>query len=396
MATAETEKPSSDQTIFNYYSVENEVDFIAKQRVLGSSETNLIFYLKNNVMRFLEEFAGKVKHSSINYFIENGRLYYPGVAKPVLDSYEKYSQEQGSASREEAETLGFEKIQKALTESEANTAFWISPPSFDKQGFGDYGFLFVFTKNGQEIIVRNLRYNNESRDFTKSFYIYDQLSMLSPSVDMQLNIADEKDFLKQPFFFSLLSPAETVAKICSHLGFNNDHNSDEFRKIIENDGLISNWLIDYINLMLEESGEEAKKYLQAIYNRAVSLTKKQEELLFQPTTLFIPNNDVADIYKHPQLFAYYLNQKPAVFGGGSCPAGTRQTDRSPFNTDIDIMLNRGGVLNYQSADKLNKSQESHFNCPACNAKIPSGRGIETCPNCGMTKQQWAQENKGCD
>ena len=31
--------------------------------------------------------------------------------------------------------------------------------------------------------------------------------------------------------------------------------------------------------------------------------------------------------------------------------------------------------------------EKSFNCPGCGGEIPSGRGIEKCPHCGMTKQQ---------
>lgn len=37
--------------------------------------------------------------------------------------------------------------------------------------------------------------------------------------------------------------------------------------------------------------------------------------------------------------------------------------------------------------------EGSFDCPKCNGKIPSGRGIETCPHCGAKKSDYGS---GCD
>jgi rubredoxin len=44
-------------------------------------------------------------------------------------------------------------------------------------------------------------------------------------------------------------------------------------------------------------------------------------------------------------------------------------------------------LVYESAFK------EHFNCPRCDGKIPSGRGITTCPYCGAKKEDYGS---ACD
>lgn len=39
----------------------------------------------------------------------------------------------------------------------------------------------------------------------------------------------------------------------------------------------------------------------------------------------------------------------------------------------------------------NSEKDDYFECPKCHGKIPSGQGIETCPHCHITKNEYAEQ-----
>lgn len=59
--------------------------------------------------------------------------------------------------------------------------------------------------------------------------------------------------------------------------------------------------------------------------------------------------------------------------------------RAPIGPYLDS-CGRMSAFNRMFGDSLNLS-EGYFDCPRCKGPIPSGRGITTCPHCGIKKEE---------
>jgi len=387
MYHAENDSPLKEKefSIYDYYSVKNEVDFLTRQISEDVDNRSLSGYVKNNVFRFLEEFVVKEKTTKINYFLKNSRIYYDGVASPVSDNYKERAEASGENSREAAEYFGFKSIEEtfANNEDEANVAFWVSPPSFGVEGFGDYGFLFIFLKDKEDKISEYiLRYGNENKKLTKSFQVHSDCFLDHGGQSKNHEITefnDEKDFLRDPLFAKLKNPLDLISK-------------GKEISIIESNSLLNNWVEEYsqavINLAKNGGSiKSAQEMLRAIYNLA-------EDLLIKKTNIETANelkeNKVQEFSPEDQgrAYAYYSTKPAVVIGGGSCPASEQKKSHPFSGSPIDNLIkNKNGIIDHKTASEItsNKNKEGilECNCPYCHKHVKAKIKNETitCPKC---------------
>jgi len=405
--TSRPETSVEASSIFKYYSVKNEIDFVSRQLASGIDPKSIKKYLDNSVHRCLSEFVGKVEIDKIEYEMKDGKIYFDGVSQPVSQNYKKRGEEKGKQSREFAEAVGFEKIEEKFARDEANIAFWISPPSIGKEGFGDYGFLFVLVKDAKGHIDEYiLRYQGENASLEKSWKKYRELIAFFPVIKFDEKPIDDpsvNEFLKDPLF----AKTENPEKFLKDLGYKNLSEYRDFHQKLDREILFRDWLDEYIELIFQATQEtgisfkedfidQGEKLFTAIYNLAKDINKDQ----------FI--NRVNQISKLPDLNYQmailmrqnYLQQEAVVIGGGSCPVETT-TSRSFFQKGWGLILENKGILDYKSAFRLTTQEQDSsdsFSCPNCEKPIPRGKGITTCPHCGMTKEEFARikQQPKCD
>lgn len=406
------EKEAHIPTIFDYYSVPNEIQFVKNQLMHGTTPTLVEDYVGNNVLHFLGEFAGHVKDDRISYQLLNGHLYYPGITEPILYEYAKIAELKGGGSREEAEAIGFRKIEKAFAENQADLAFWISPPSFGEPGYGNYGYMFTFVKNRDGLVEVYLpRYEHEDQLYSKSFDLLTKLMPYAQNEQEFIPITSEKDFLKQPLVINTGHPLSAAESALTRLGFEKSKDLNRFMKQTAEDEVVSGWTKDYINIIMTLASVplnpldqqllivKAKEYLQAIHNYCIEIAKipPSDKSAIPFTQITVDPNQLQ------QMFAHYSQKEAVVIGGGSCPiTQTGKKSASGLNGLLTYLNIDNKMSSNQTDCGHNGCQEnsSHFHCPKCGTPIQSGQGITKCVNsaCGITKEEYAREKNGsiCD
>jgi len=393
----ENRKSSEINSIFKYYSVRNEVNFVLRQLKQGTNLESAKRYINNSIHRFLGEFVGKVSIDKVDYQMTGGRIMFDGVAKPVGDSYKERGETKGINSREYAEAVGFEKIERKFATGEANIAFWLSPPSFGEEGFGNYGFLFTLVKDeGGQIDEYILRYKNENEELEKSNEEYNRLLSFYPLVKPDENPIKNtgvNSFLQDPLFAKVENKQEFLVE----LGYRNLSKFRDFQQKLDQEILFREWLDEYIQMIFEASQEEnvgkrdilidqTEKTLAGIYNLTQDIKDNCLEIQKNKTTKY---PDYSYYQMASTMRQNYIQKEAVVIGGGSCPADTNSTE-SLFQTGWKLIFSKNGILDYQSASKLTSDNENAdtFPCPSCGQPIPKGKGITTCPHCGITKEEY--------
>ena len=383
------------KSIFNYYSVKNEVEFLKQQINQGVEIEKLQKYTTNNIDLFLEEFVAKEKTKKINYSLKNGRFYYDGVVEPIGVNYTKEADRKGEGTREKAEALGFGKIEQALAKNEANIAYWLSPPSFEVTGFGDYGFLFVFVRdtNSDQVQEYIVRYENEDDRFSKSFGIYSELLSFAKSENNPQLFKNEMDYLSHPLFLKASNPLAYLPK-------------GEAISKLKNHPLIDRWIKDYSEIVIRLAQDDqfssellrlAKSKLQAIYNLAGDLVNKIPNKIEREKYIDIDDVKITDsayIFDNldpKEIFAFYSSKKAQIIGGGSCPASETNSNHPFSNSPIEnIIKNNQGIIDYKTASAItsgtkDKGGESTLECtcPFCHKKVTAviKDHTITCPKC---------------
>ncbi len=364
-------KAPPQESIFNYYSIDNEVAFI-RNADLASEETR--FYLKENVIRFLGEFAGHIPYTKISYSLRPDGFYFADFK--VEDSYRVAADLAGPESREEAEFVGFSKIQEHFA-SGGKTATWISPSKI-----ADYGFVFHFVREGDRVNEYILRYSERLGRVDSSAAL---LSRIHPASGGD-SFDHAHDFLIAPAL-DTISPTQSALQDllrAADIDTGKIEASFAFERAVEEQ--LSPLIEKYIEKIFElaalrpgykfydEDKIEARNLMKALFNAAVEMER-------EPSAQEIPWN--LDIHDNLIGFAaYYARQGTATVAGGSCPV-TRTKSFLSSNSIIDGL---------KSGISLNSMAEGdYFECPKCDGKIPSGEGRTSCPHCGLTKEAHAKE-----
>lgn len=390
------------QSIFTYFDIDNEVAFAQRQLQKGTSVEGVKTLLTNEVICFLEEFAGKVDTAKISYNWDNGQLYAPGAAESALESWTRWA-EHTNGEREWGDAFGFQKIQEAFQKGEATIAIQLSPPSIGVEGFGTYGFCNVYINKGPHMDLFLLKYTGEDAHLNVSNTM---MRELRPEHEATSNAAD---FLTEPVLFTPASPQELTLKL-EQLGFGSDVDleaANEFSTTIRKE--LSTWTDQFNNTVLAMAEVESNDEYQLLYNRAKLLlaacynkAKDVKIHLEGGTSSFVTRSSVDSLedpaFEQEELERYALLDTAYVVGGGTCPAGTSANELT--QSISEMLIDRAGAVGYGEAlqivdirgQQLATSKDKDTlkcTCPFCNqkveAKIDRQKKTISCTNSGCKK-----------
>lgn len=355
------------ESIFSYYDVSNEINFIK-----GIQETVPLrdrrYIVRENVNRFLGEFAGKVPYTTIAYTRTDQGLSYAGI--DLMDSYRKTAHLSGVGSREEDELIGYEKIAATMAAG-ATSATWISPPKI-----ADYGFVFHFQRDPESNHIREyiLRYDEQQGELGTSASIQNEVAP-----DRVFDI--DTEYLHNPHIG--FGGELDIAQVMKGVGICDKEiqSSQMFEKHVRAE--LSGWVNWYSDAIEAGEKETAELLLTAIFNRALDIKKAIGE---RPN---IASSVVARLASYDDrqdrvLLSYYSKEKAEVIGGGSCPAVKNKWNGDPLApASIADRLGMGTSIN-----KILDEANEHFTCPECEYQATGPVGNE-CPNCHLTKEDFA-------
>lgn len=348
-----TDEVLKKESIFEYYNILNEVDFITRYDLPAQQKE---YYLRENVLRFLSEFAGNVPYSKITYILREDGLYYGNLR--VSENYRATAQAAGATTSEKAEAQGFEQIENSFLRPSkqlgkpATTACWISPPKI-----ANYGFVFYLAKDarydeylrGYRVTEYILRYPERMGEVLKSSQIFSGVNNQQTAVDKRTN----DDFLTNPIVKGPNDNTVEFNNVLSLAGINERsiEKSQLFETLVEKE--LANWIDKYIACIfaisnssqnLEKHNEhltEAKRLMTALFNRA----KEIKHIADEPQNYFAtpqPANVDQDM-----IISHYADQQSAeVKGGGSCPVVKKKGGRDGFlpSTDIYSIIDGGSSI----------------------------------------------------
>ena len=392
--------------IGDFYSLNAERAFLNRQFKQGLDFQQAQEYLLDQQTHFLEEFVGKVPRQRYHYFFDENEGMKPiGMVRPAAAEYWDLAEKSGMNSRGWADAVGFSLIDEAFLTDTVNVAYWISPPSFGKKGFGDYGFMFVFQKGeDNKVNVKVHRYEQENPGLDQSNIIMQFLSTKHALSGIGIT-QDPLKFLQYPLLIPGIGDfeiAQDIAELSNlkQVNFVSDkisvQNANLFQKNIIEHPLIKTWISDYVQDMLVASDDRVDIYSQkaalmraektrtAIFNLAQDLQNGLHQL--NPVSIYSDHSPQQVLITNPFDPLLFYSQKPAmVVGGGSCPVSLQESDFEEIIRGKNLLDN--GVLNYQSASDITKASSNEKwdyhdgNCVHCHAKNVKVGPCNICQNC---------------
>ena len=370
----------SSESIFNYYSVENEINFLREIDHLSEAEKR--FYLRENVKRFLGEFAGRVPYTKISYLLTSDGLEFGGM--PVSGTYRQTALLAGPNSREADEWVGFDRVQqKLLAGSTSETE--ISPPKI-----ADYGFAMHFQRDSSGRVDEYiLRYPEKMGDISMSKRI---LHSINPNLDYQTT----GNFIRNPVSTHSDNPRYALNRVLAVIGIADDEiqKSTRFEQAVNEK--LSLWVDDYVDCVANGDVLNAELLLTAIFNRARAIKKSLE--------FSLDYKELIDTRDERELFVDFASQSAKVVGGGNCPV-TKVAHGFFSGSDIlsqiksgrtveELLLKSSDYKNDPNLCQCGKPDAAHFHCDGnkvdeksgqkeqCGHPIIVGEGTSTCASCG--------------
>jgi len=363
-------------SIFRYYSIENEAAFLGRATALKDQERR--YYVGENVKRFLGEYVAKLPFSHISYHLGGGGFAFAGM--PVTASYAKAA-ELGE-TREQAELTGFLEVENQMREHPRSMSFWLSPPKT-----ADYGFVFALAPDktapeGSGMVKEYIiRYPERKGELAMSSSIWTSLSS-APSPE------DTNKYIETPISASVPDARQAVDDVLAVIGIQKTDLERAHLFEEATDAILGKWIRQYTDAIttlsrLEKTfpyyqiaATECKALLLAIYNRAEEIQALDTDSLKRMIHPETPSDD-----REPAMY-YALHNRPSITSG-SCPVIDSSDDlaRELTNDAVYGKLDRGVPV--ESSLHKNTEKTLHCTCPFCNkevdAKIADGK-IQ-CPKC---------------
>ena len=355
------------EDIFKYYSIPNEAGFVRKHRHLPPEQRH--FYVRENILKFLSEFAGEVPYNKVSFALTPQGLEFAEMN--MGDSYERVAQMAGPGSREDDELISYQKICQEL-QGGANVIIHISPPKD-----WNYSFCFVYLNEGYDeklghdkISVFPLKYD-EQRNTTA------QSQKLLEKIAPELNLKTTSEFVRNPIALRIDNPREALDFLLWELEINEEDirrsRIFETRAFEEN----SSWIEEYIqeverlaslppDQLTQADFIQSQLILTAIYNRTYELrrrldinTKTIEEPEYAHPSVNLPRDE-------REAFIFYATQRTMMrSGGGSCPTTTSRG----FFSSLDLVesfkkgLSLENTLDTAVCGTCGGPKDGHYHCP---------------------------------
>lgn len=382
------EYKKSPGSIFKYYSVKNELDFLNQTKELTPEGQK--FLIHKNVESYLAEFVGKIPYKTIHYETDGDGFTFAGMH--MTDSYKKAA-DLSKRKREWAEGVGFQMIEDELTNKEkkaspATSAYWTSPPKD-----WDYGFCFIFKNDSAgRVIEYILRYPEKRGELIKSKRL---LHVLDPNIQQP---DDADDFLLIPIFgHGNTKSNEDLDTIMKSIGID-EHKIEQSHYFEEQVQLsLGSWIDEYSKrvITLSHKNKSDDDYMQQLENAEIlllSIYQQAEEIKnffpYQHSSPFLaqalnnPHNHFSQERFTTQIAVLEREKNLPQSAGGSCPtAGEPENVLDPArfisNDKIIKALKSGNNIN----GILNERKILWCQCPECGHMVDAviENGTISCP-----------------
>ncbi len=358
-------------------------EFIYYQRQLEqrAEQKQVLDLIEKNVLKLLGEHLAQLPQDEFFYEIREDaegrqRMFFAGMSEPMVEGLKRVAEKSGNTSREMAEYLGIKAVEDALLGGKSNVAIQISPPSFGREGFGNYGFVFVFVR--EEDIVRTfvLRYDGEAKNLALSseyyekflrsgFNVVDGTNGIETSLKAEI-LEEEKAFLSQVLTKKM--EGEDLYLFLSRIfGKQISPNiSREFYQKLKSDPFFSKLLEHYKNAMLSGDIEKAKILRRALWNIADEILHSKEVKVYGE----IDDNLVQEFMR--------MYSGGVFIGQTSCPSSVLLSA-----ADFSEWKGLPAYLSFSFED-WDQFGARRFTCPHCFATVvrPYGELVVFCPECG--------------
>lgn len=331
--------------------------------------------IRDDIVSYLGEYRFEVSEFNYRLGISNGILVDPNTgesmslkAKKAIEFKRRRSL---NTSREEAEFEGFINLEQGLSEKPFGTAVWLSPPGPKAEGYGNYGFVFVGRRNGNELEMTALRLENPTiNDFNKA----------ANALWGEKGYEKAEDLLRQPMVIDI-SLGKVKEFIHGNFEIKDEQSKTIFRKALDK----LSGIIDEASFIIKNGTlEQKQKAFHAVENLAIEL-KARLGSLFKENVVFMSDYRMSKLSTFMGIDRY--TNKPKVVAG-SCGS-----------TSDKNALNSSNVFSKYSSlsGLLSLSEDSEwFTCPKCNYEANGPIGDE-CPSCHITKEEFAESGaEVCD
>lgn len=344
--------PELEEQIKGFFNISKEQQFSERLRGQGINERQIAFYRREQVLKFLLEFAAGVKKTQVIYELDdNGQVIYPDIDLNMEEMLYEAAQTQayyGDNQRELAELEGWQKMQQLFHQEEAASVLQLSPPCITNSNHGNYGFLFWFARQGKRVVNHILRYDEDRSTLKGSFDIAKSLGMNATT-----NQSLDNSLLKNPKSFQ--ADTKTIKTLLGSLGLFFDNRGSLLEQALLTDR-------DFV-LLLRQYEAQVNMPIFSFYQKAKALEIMSQ--LYQLTQDKATQIGLLDKRPQEQLI-------PLIYFGGSCPT-----------------IGRNGFGFYDYAAYLFGEP---FTCPNCGyvSYVPVG---DKCPDCKITKQEWKKKKE---
>lgn len=363
---------------------EPQFDQKAYEKVDVKGKEKLDAYTKRQLETHLGE-RFNVLLSETRYEINDGKIYGENTTEPFMQMLERgvsYRKEFGDPvdfEREEAEVVGFKKVEEALTNDKTpigTMMLSVSPPGGEESIY-KHNFYDVFTlkKDEKGKYIEAIRY---SSSLTEEEY----QEKLEPFSQFE-NTPTDVDFLSSPI---IVDKNKFKSSDDLHSYLHKDHDfitKEEFDGVVE---IVTPLITSYINTMSERPFDQNLQLLtyNAILNKAdlaldIVRNNKDNYLVKKLgfNSQFTTQMDIFKFGKQPVRVV----STGCGSSGGFLPSQNLSSTAAPFR------VSEFGFKN---------NKEEWFSCPKCSYKANGPVG-DTCPGCRLTKEEFVSEGgPSCD
>jgi len=365
---------------------------LKKKETVGSDAFNLELEVKptsaewkRHIVAYLKEYRLQVqKHSYLLIFgrAQNGQSPVSlrdedrgeSLVQKAQRAIVSRTEKKQPIHREEAELEGLAFLNEQLRFSQTgDTVVWASPPGPKDEGYGNYGFLYIgrVTKSSSgeaSVAMQAIRiekpilseYNAALTEITGEEIAYEHADtfLARPKVVRQ-NFSDvEIDTLLQKHFDFTPNEEDRILA---------DRVINKMESLLE----------DFVTVMQTGTREERIKAFYTVENYALQL-KAQEKALAKNAENVIFMHKAMPFLRLANLVDKFGHRPPVVAGSCGSTDG-KSSSNSLTSTSGSESLARGVF-----------GEAEGFTCPKC-LKPADGPVGDTCPNCGITKDEFIKE-----
>lgn len=337
--------------------------------------------LIEDIISYLGEYRFNLPNYNYRLDFADGQLIDPNRRESMADLSQRAidikNRQNKSSSREQAEKIGFQKLDRELEQAKTgDTIIWMSPQGPKSEGYGDYGYIYFGKVEGDghekkiSMVAKRVDESTiEQFNQAREVFIVDDLRfqkaeefLASPMV-LKENTSEAyvDSVLKKIFTFK---PSEKVQQI--------------FEKVIENSGSLITDLVALIKNPWKAIQEKIKG-LHSLENFVVKLRKDYES---EGNENLIYVKSFGNDLRIKDIVGSFGHEPPKV--AGSCGSTSSNS------------LNSNNIFNSLSSLNSLFNENEWFQCPKCGFKADGPVG-NTCPGCGLTKEVYAEETGiSCD